>query len=199
MKLINLGLPKSGTTTLARALGEAGFRVADWRLRDSDVRGFVGRLMYEGYFASGDPLSLMPNHDAFTEISVVRQGFNLWPQTDFGIIRAILKHHPDALFLLSRRAPEDIADSMDRWSNLGRRRLPGASVPGLPEGYGKSMSQKIRWVEAHYAFLDHVFAGSDAFLSVDVTEDGAQAAIESFVGRQLPWWGIENAGMAAAQ
>ena len=199
MKLINLGLPKSGTTTLGQALGEAGFTVADWRIRTPDIRGFVGKLMYEGYFTTGDPLSLMPAYDAFTEISVVRDGLNFWPQTDFGLIQAIRAHHPDARFLLTRRDPTALADSMDRWSNLGRRRLPQSSVPGLPEGYGKAHDQKIRWIEGHYAFVDHIFAGSNVYLSVDVTQDGAKDAIETFIERPLPWWGVANAGKTAAE
>lgn len=198
MKLINLGLPKSGTTTLGEALGHAGFTVADWRVRTPEARGFVGRLMYEGYFTTGDPLSLMQGFDVFSEISVVRDGFNLWPQTDFGLIQAIRDHHPDARFLLTRRDSAALADSMDRWSNLGRRRLPQAAVPGLPEGYGKAPDQKIRWIEGHYAFVERIFEGSDALLSVDVTKDGAREAIAAFIGRDLPWWGVANAGKTAA-
>ena len=89
LKIINLGLPKSGTTTLGAALGAAGLNVADWRIRpdqgaDGDRVGrFVGELMYEGYYSSGDPLGLMPEFSAFTEIEVIRKGMNLWPQTDW--------------------------------------------------------------------------------------------------------------------
>ena len=88
IKVINLGLPKSGTTTLGEALARAGLKVADWRIRkgqssnDELARRFVGKLMYEGYFEDGDPLARMPGFDAFTEIDIVRNGLNLWPQTD---------------------------------------------------------------------------------------------------------------------
>ena len=33
LRVVNLGLPKTGTTTLARALKMAGFKVADHRVR----------------------------------------------------------------------------------------------------------------------------------------------------------------------
>ncbi len=33
LEVINLGLPKSGTTTLRRALSEAGYHVADHRIK----------------------------------------------------------------------------------------------------------------------------------------------------------------------
>jgi hypothetical protein len=60
-KLVNLGLPKTGTTTLARALKITGFRVADHRIRPRQTESetlknaFVADLLYQGYFQSGDP------------------------------------------------------------------------------------------------------------------------------------------------
>ncbi len=197
IKVINLGLPKSGTTTLGRALAAAGLRVADWRIRRGDPNataiGFVGRLMYHAYFEKGDPLALMPNYDAFAEISIIRKGFNLWPQTDWGLIEAIRRHHPQARFVLTMRAPERISDSMRRWSDLGRRRLPGHDVPGLPRPWGGSDSERIRWIEAHAAFCRRVFAGSADFLELDVESGSARERLSSFLGRELPWWGVANA------
>jgi hypothetical protein len=51
LAVVNLGLPKSGTTTLAKALRLAGFTFADHRLRGRNtpdpardrVAGFLGR------------------------------------------------------------------------------------------------------------------------------------------------------------
>ena len=80
LKIVNLGLPKSGTTTLGEALKRAGLQVADWRIdtgqsRDGQLDGrFVGELMYDGYFRHGDPLALMPEFAAFTEIDVLSDG-----------------------------------------------------------------------------------------------------------------------------
>ncbi len=142
LKVINLGLPKSGTTTLGEALKRADLRVADWRIRQGQSEGdhlrrqFVGKLMYEGYFETGDPLGKMPEFDAFTEIDIVRNGLNLWPQTDWGLLDAIRTRYPGAKFILTHRDAAALSDSMGRWSNLGRTRLPNNAVPGLPEGFG---------------------------------------------------------------
>ncbi|PKP73254.1 MAG: sulfotransferase family protein [Alphaproteobacteria bacterium HGW-Alphaproteobacteria-6] len=196
LKVINLGLPKSGTTTLGEALKRAGLSVADWKIRPGQapgLRGFVGKLMYEGYFSSGDPLSLMPGFDAFTEIDIVRHGLNLWPQTDWGLISAIRAHHPGARFILTRRDPAKLSDSMARWSDLGRRRLPEAAVPGLPAGYGASDAERIRWIEGHHAFCGRVFAGAADYLEYDVEDTEASARIGAFLGLDLPWWGVANA------
>lgn len=199
LKVINLGLPKSGTTTLGQALKHAGLNVADWRIRrgqskgDRLTRAFVGKLMYDGYFRDGDPLAPMAEFDAFTEIDVVREGLNLWPQCDWGLLAAIRAHHPGAKFVLTHRDPVKLSDSMGRWSNLGRTRLPNNTIPGLPEGYGKTDAERIRWIEGHYAFCRQVFAGSDDFLEYDIEDDGAHDRLSDFLGLELPWWGIANA------
>lgn len=196
LKVINLGLPKSGTTTLGKALTEAGLRVADWRVRRGDENatalGFVGNLMYHGYFNSGDPLIMMPNFDGFPELNIVRNGLNLWPQTDWGLLSAIRKHHPGTKFTLSYRDSAKLSDSMMRWSNLGRTRLPENAIPGLPVGYGKSDEQRITWIEGHYNFCRQVFANTDYFLEYDTEDEDAPNELSEFLGIEIPWWGVAN-------
>lgn len=194
-KIINLGLPKSGTTTLATAFTAAGLSVADWMHRKPDGTkvGFVGRLMYLGYFDSGDPLQHMSECDAFTEISVVRRGRNFWPQTDWALLDAIRKHHPGAKFLLSARDPVKHTDSIMRWSNLGKRRLPENHIPGLPQWHGGKPGEIERWIVGHITFCRHVFDGADDFLEFDIADPAAPEQISAFTGVDLPWWGKANA------
>ena len=198
IKVINLGLPKSGTTTLGEALARAGLKVADWRIRkgqssnDELARRFVGKLMYEGYFEDGDPLARMSGFDAFTEIDIVRNGLNLWPQTDWGLLQAIKDHHPKAKFILTHRDSVLLSDSMGRWSNLGSFRLPNSAIPGMPEGYGSTDQDRIRWIEGHYSFCRRVFDGDPNFLEYDIKDDSAKDKIAGFLGIDLPWWGKAN-------
>lgn len=192
--VVNLGLPKSGTTTLAKALHRAGFKVADWMVREEDgrKRGFVGRLMYLGYFETGDPLQFMQDRDAFTEISVVRRGRNYWPQMDWALLDAIRKHHPGTKFTLSWRDPAKHADSMRRWSNLGRTRLPESHVPGLPMLHGDEPGELERWIEGHHTFCRHVFRGDPDFMEYEVSDTDAQSKLSAHLGVDLPWWGQAN-------
>lgn len=197
--VINLGLPKSGTTTLAQALRKAGFKVADYRIRRRDteraaLRGrYVAGQMYHGYYTSGDPLEVLDEFDAFTEINLMRPGHSIWPQTDWGVIDAIRQTHPGAMFLASSRDPSDQAMSMLRWSDMGTDRLPRAAVPGLPRGYGQTLHERSRWISAHHAFLRRVFKGENDFLEYDVADPQAPAMIGAFLGREMPWWGRLNA------
>lgn len=195
LRVINLGFPKSGTTTLAEALRRAGLRVADWKIRPGQsktMRGFVGKLMYHGYYETGDPLHYLGDFNAFTEIEVVREGKNLWPQTDWALLSAIRAHYPGARFILSRRAPDKHASSMRRWSNLGTTRLPDNAVPGLPAGFGHAPGELERWIEGHATFCRQVFAGQDDFLEYDVEDPDARDRIAAFLDLELPWWGTAN-------
>ncbi len=204
-RIINLGLPKTGTTTLTDALRHAGLKVADWRIRKGqstlpEITGeHVGRIIYADYFASGDPLARLGEFDVVNEMSAVRHDRSLWPQTDWGLLSAIQSHHPEVKFLLSYRDPAKTANSMIRWNNLGRRRLPQADVPGLPRGFGRSEAELAKWVEGHFIFCRRVFAGCANFLEFDIEDPGARDKIAAYLDIDLPWWGQSNTGKAEAK
>ena len=202
MKVFNLGLPKSGTTTLGEALRSAGLRVADHKARRSDpgTEGVAGQpiaqLLYDGYFRDGDPWARLGMYDALSEVSILRPNLSLWPQTDFGLLRTLRDLHPETRFILSRRPAEDIAGSMMRWRNLGTQRLPNGAVPGLPAGYGTGPLDLIRFIEGHHAFAAHMFRGDPLFLDLDMGAPDAQARLAGFLGRDVPWWGRANVNPA---
>lgn len=199
LQVVNLGLPKTGTTTLARALRLSGLKVADHRLRgrntsDPALKGaFVADLLYRGYFKTGDPGALLSECDAVSEMSMLRADTSLWPQMDFALILALRAHHPDVRFLASRRDSYDLSQSMLAWSDLATVRLPDSPVPGLPPGYGGTTKERMQWIDGHYAALARFFAGDPAYLEYDVADPSARLRISGFLGRELPWWGRLNA------
>ncbi len=190
-KVLNLGLPKSGTTTLGEALKRAGYRVADWKVRRKKS---VGGLIYASYFQGKDPLSRLRKFDAISQMDIVRDGSNMWPQTDYGLLMKIRAYHPTAKFLLSYRDPAALSDSMMRWSNLGRKRLKIHAIPGLPLGYGDKGHQREKWINGHYMFLRKVFGDDPNFLEYDIADPKAPEKISDFLGYDLPWWGRANIG-----
>jgi hypothetical protein len=197
LRVINLGLPKSGTTTLARALRRAGLHVADHRVQPAQTKredlhqAFVADLLYRGYFQTGDPLAELEEFDGLTEISALRERNSVWPQTDFGLITAIRAAHPGVKFVATRRNVQDISDSMLGWTNLVDR-LHNAVVPGLPRGYGQSDSDRVRWIAGHYAQINQLLGGSADFLDLDVSAPDARDRLAAFLGRDMPWWGQAN-------
>ncbi len=198
IKVINLGLPKSGTTTLGLALKRAGLKVADYKIRRGNsmapelAGSFVARQLYDGYFQTGDPLARLGAFDALSEISVLNAAQCLWPQTDFGLISALRARYPEMRFLASSRNPREMSGSMLRWSDLGTERLPRGEIPGMPRGYGQTTLERVQWIEAHHAFLRAVFAGDPHFLEYDVADPQAPARIGAHLGLTLPWWGKAN-------
>jgi hypothetical protein len=196
--VVNLGLPKSGTTTLARALRRSGLRVADHRIRAKQTKNtaiidaYVGELLYSGYYDSGDPAALIPEFGAISEMSVLRKGRSIWPQTDYALISALKSHHPEVKFLASRRDAFAMSQSMLGWSDLGTARLPQNDIPGLPAAYGETSKQREQWINGHYATLRHLFKDSPDFLEYDVSDDNAPELIGEFLGRKMPWWGKLN-------
>ena len=202
LRIVNLGLPKSGTTTLARALKLSGLKVADYRIRRRQTdntalhRAFVGELLYRGLYHARDPLAEMEEFDAFTELSCLRAGHSLWPQTDFALIRAIRAAHPGVRFLASRRDARAISNSMLRWSDLGTERLPKQGIPGLPPGYGDTTAERVQWIEGHYENLRQFFAGAPDFMEYDVADPEAPQQISAHIGHQVKWWGRANVNAA---
>ncbi|UWR16856.1 sulfotransferase [Sulfitobacter sp. M368] len=205
LRIVNLALPKTGTTTLTEALRAAGLTVADWKIRPgqstrNDIpRQHLGKIIYTDYFDSGDPLARLDEFDAVNEMSAVREDRSLWPQTDWGLLSAIQKHHPGVKFVLTRRDPAKAANSMMRWNNLGKRRLPQADIPGLPRGFGQSETELARWMEGHYAFCDRVFQGCDNFHAYDIEDSQAPEKLAAYLGIELPWWGQANVGKVKAE
>lgn len=199
IRIINLGLPKTGTTTLTRALRRAGLGVVDWRINPRQTRAkalhgrHLGSVLYEDYFKHGDPLKRLARFEVLNELSWAGPERSLWPQTDWGLIDAIQRNHPQVKFLLNMRDAGDTARSMMRWGNLGTKRLPEANIPGLPDGYGASEPELARWVLGHYIFCERVFSGADNFLAFDISDKDAPDKIAAFLGTPMPWWGRANA------
>jgi hypothetical protein len=198
LRAINLGLPKTGTTTLARALRRAGLHVADHRIRvkqtdNTALHGaFVADLLYRGYFETGDPAAYLSGFDAISEMGLLREGRSLWPQMDFALINAIRTHHPNVKFLASSRDPFVLSQSMLAWSDLGTARLPASNIPGLPEGYGETTAERVTWIKGHYAHLRAVFRESDDYLEYDVADPAARDLISGFLEIPVHWWGKTN-------
>lgn len=199
LRIVNLGLPKTGTTTLARALRRAGLHVADHRIRPRQTKdanlqdAYVGDLLYKGFFETGDPAYFLEPFDAITEMSVLRVDQSLWPQMDFAIIDALRRHNPEIKFLASNRDHFALSQSMLAWSDLGTERLPTSAIPGLPQGYGGTTKEREQWISGHYAHLRALFNDDQTFLEYDIAQSNARQQLERFLGFPLPWWGRANA------
>lgn len=203
--LMSVGFPKTGTTTLSRALREAGMTVADW-VHDNKP---VGALIYRGWYRRGDPFHFFEGVDAISQSDYLRPpqqdrkgSGSFWPGLDIALLLAIRRMHPDTRFILTARDPQKTVRSMANWYDM-QRRLTQTDIPGLPRGFGETTAELVRWIETHHAAVRDIFAGDPRFLEVDITAGDAHGKLEAFLGRKLPWWGQVNvarpdyAGMSA--
>lgn len=195
MRAIVIGFPKSGTTTLQTALSKSGLRAAHWRLNGQPI----GKLIYDGWFETGDPFAKLPGLDVVTQmdICVPREGLNHWPNLDLALLLAIRARHPHCLFILNARDPARIADSILRWGDLAKRLARGAQ-PGLPEGRGTERADLERWIAAHHDAVRRIFAGDPHFLDLDIAAEDAPARLGAALGITIKWWGRANANARAA-
>lgn len=185
--LLVVGLPKSGTKTIHRAMIEAGLTSAHYKWRGR----FCGSLMYIARAHGRSPLASLPEcvtqADACSEVDRV----NLWPQMDRAMLRDVREHHPDVLLLLNTRDPDSLVESISRWKDY-RERLMRANIPGLPPGVGGKDSELRRWIEEHYARVREWCARDPRFLEFSVSDLLAKEKLGAALGVTLPWWGVEN-------
>lgn len=189
-RILVIGFPKSGTSTIDRALRESGLVTAHWRWRGRPV----GQLIYEGWFEGGDPFARLAGVDAVTQMDFCqpRREGSYWPNLDIALLIAIRELHPECRLILNARKVEATSASMARWHDFTER-LTQADITGLPAGRGADDGERAIWIEAHHAALRRVFRDDPLFLDLDIAAPEAPGRLAAFIGRDLPWWGVENA------
>lgn len=192
MKLFNLGFPKSGTSTVDRALLEAGLRTAHWEVPEPGP-GYIGPAIYRRYFERVDPLLDLTSFDAVSQADFQSYKQSFWPQMDFALIRQILHFHPECRLVLVRRNPSKIADSIVKWGDM-QRRLAATGAPGLPIGYATDRENLIRWITGHYAVCRGVLGNFKGYFEIDIESPDAREILSKAIETPLPWWGRENEG-----
>lgn len=192
MELFNLGLPKSGTTTLHEALRRSGLRSAHWKV----PRRIIGRNITTHFNAGRDPLTDLREYDAITQADYISDGLSFWPQMDIALLTALRAHHPECRLLLWTRAPAKVASSILRWHDL-RQRLGTMGAPGLAPVDAGSEAALVAWIEGHYAQMRRHFGHLPDFMEIDVEDPGARDKLGAFLDRKITWWGKSNVNKAA--
>ncbi len=191
MKLMAVGFPKSGTTSLTKALNKSGVKAAHWR----HEKKFVGVQIYKAIFEGRDPFALLPPAvQAVTQADVCLPAhkLNLWPNLDFTVLAKIRQAHPECLFLLNYRNPVTIAESIARWEDF-QDRLTVCDVPGLPQGVGGHRDQLITWIENHFDACRRFFANDDHFVEIDIEAPDVAQKLGAALGVRIVGWANHKA------
>lgn len=190
MKAVVIGFPKSGTTTIQRALARSGLRAAHWEHQGRPI----GKLVYEGLLRHDDPFHFLDGLDVLTQMnySQPRGAGSFWPNFDLAVLFAIRHRHPDCKLILNYRDATATARSMLRWKNLTQR-YEMADMPGLPKGYGTRQDDLVAWIEAMHRGLRAAFAQDPALIEIDIAADDAASRLGRALGINIAWWGVANA------
>lgn len=198
MRLINLGLPKSGTTTLHNALTRAGLKSAHWALENAQgnydtqsLGNYIGYRIYRDYLAGLDPFADLTEFDALTQMDMVSDSYSFWPQFDHALLQEVRRRHPDCLFVLLTRDPAKLLKSLDHWYDL-RRRIALRGAPGLPAPFAQDDAAVMNWISGHFENVRTWFWDDPLFLDVDLDDPLTPATLAKAIGVPSLNWERQN-------
>lgn len=175
-KILCIGVPKSGTTTLYEALKSAGFDAVH-RYRKGEVA--AGYNLYKAYLQTYQ----WQGENIITQLDTCRQKINVWPQFDYEFLKWASKR---SKLILQMRSPEKILKSIYNHGDL-RSRINYA--PGL---FGRATTDGdiLYWIIRHYERVVRLIPN---VLAVFIDNPQAPEIISKYLGVQIPWWGVANA------
>jgi hypothetical protein len=157
--VFGIGLNKTGTSSLHRALTLLGWHSLHWG-------GPPVRRLVETALAEGRPLleGLDPGYDAFSDIEPVYRNFDVADA-----------QYPGSRFVLTVRPIGEWVDSRRRHVLRNRQRKEAGEYHGAflevdEDGWRADWHQHVERVHRH-------FAGRDAFIEVDLTRQEGWGAI----------------------
>eukprot|EP01138_Halocafeteria_seosinensis_P015593 gb/GECG01015913.1/.p1 GENE.gb/GECG01015913.1/~~gb/GECG01015913.1/.p1 ORF type:complete len:279 (+),score=11.55 gb/GECG01015913.1/:1-837(+) len=199
--IINLGFPKTGTTSLHsyyKAIGRRsvhnGYRVG----RNKNKRKHAVHSIRRAY-AKGLYLLHYLNKagfDAFAQIDHCDHGDCLLPQVS--LLDTLLRQYHDSCFVLNVRRIPDLILSMTHWAeNTPRgsylKRLSKANLDGLPAGVGRRYSDIYSWISNHYERVISRLQGDCNFIVYNISRDGVDK-LNSFFGSNFTELPKQNRG-----
>lgn len=183
MKVLCLGFPRTGTSTLYKALQSAGYEARHVR----DGRTPIGARMLNAWSRRRPVFGAFPDVEAISHPSYVQY----WPQLVYPLLEHLRKSHTGLRFVLHTRDIEATIASMTR--SGAREKFIRYDIPGLRRGVGGRDAEMAAWIGNFYETVTRLFEGSDRFLSFDIASRHARSRLGAFLGRDVPWWGRAHA------
>ena len=114
--IVLLGFPKSGTVSFNKLFLDLGYKSYHWKYNDI----FIADIIKKNIKENKNILSFIPKSEyeisALTQIEVcMNKSKFYWPQiTDF---KKIYRENRNAIFILNKRSPDKLIESLKRWKN----------------------------------------------------------------------------------
>lgn len=199
LKVYIAGPPRTGTSTLAEALRQAGLNAAHGREPVSNRP--LALLIEQAFTEKRDPLYYVSRGvDAVADTHLTRSPkwgkVTAWPTFETGFWEALRKHNPACKVILPLREPGSWIDSLNRWKDL-RERIVRSDLPGLPKDKGAEDKELADWLLDYQQRVILTFAGDPNFMAFELGCKDERRELEAFLGFKLPWWGVKNRGPAS--
>mmetsp|Transcript_24434 Transcript_24434/g.37383 ORF Transcript_24434/g.37383 Transcript_24434/m.37383 type:complete len:309 (-) Transcript_24434:275-1201(-) len=207
LPIINLGMPKMGSTSLQSYLECGGYESVHWLCGGRYCGDCIEEAIQAGLppFSSQDPKCKINNIDAYTQID--RGPENL---VQVNYLHEIMAGVPSATFVLTFRNMTKWYMSMSNWwtdskevpfnstkDNTMRGRFEVANITGLPVGVGRNVS------EFSHFYCEYVkrvreevakYPGRHELIEIDIEDPTVGRQMEEAFGVNRTCWGHSNTG-----
>ena len=203
MKLFNLGLPKSGTTSLHELLNGNNITSSHWKVNKNETgrakeKDYVAQVIYDNHLNNKKIFDGFEKTIAISQCDVClpQIGLNLWPQFDQIILEKIINQYPKCKLLLLKRSPKKVISSIRKWNDLYMR-IVISDISGLPSWEGSDDNSLLNWINWHYKSIEKKFLDYENFLSVDIESKDSIKILYDFLeidieSSKFKEWPISN-------
>ena len=148
--VINLGFPKSGTTSLTKFLEKYEYNCVHWKGCYKGNCTFVGEALQEAYSRSDEKIlsGSLGRYDCFTQLDrcfwlnkTSQISSCIWPQVE--LLQSIIYGYKHASYVLTTRDPFSWLRSVSRWSDL-LERIRFSDSEGLR--YNATDEEIVNWL-----------------------------------------------------
>jgi hypothetical protein len=192
-RVVVVGLPKAGTSSIDFSLSSAGYVTCHQRYRNNIIGHSIQQCVNLGLppFSRIEKLILDDIKDeqikvAYTQMDFcLRTGANVWPQLDY--LEDICKFYPEAFYILNYRDAQAHISSIDGWFDL-RKKLTNHNIKGLPSGKGSKDVELLDWIEYTHKETSSLFLNKFYnFLSLKIDEPDAGNRLSDFLQEEIVW------------
>ena len=185
LKFMLVGLPKSGSKSIHKALKSA-------RIRSVHSNDICARA-YRNWRRGRDLMAGFEHIEAICEL--------VW----FGQLKPVdyvlqfdrrylldLRAQYEVGFLLNTREPASLLSSITRWRPTTRSDWIGADLPFLRAGKGRRDQDFIDGINRHYDMIRETFRDDPLFRECDIADPAMPDVLAEMVGSRPSWWGKAN-------
>ena len=204
--VFDVGLPKSGTTSVYDYMVCGGYRSSHWTC--DAVHEFCGVCARANFDAGRPLLQGCGGYEVWAEINVTPCANGTacgdayaplaTPQNEcfFPQLSALPQLHaayPHATWVLTLRPARHWAASLANWWDL-QQRLAACDLPGLPRGVGAAETDLISFFDNHTARVREFAAAHPSLRLVEIHVEGEHAAssMQHAFGVAQSCWGKSN-------